>query len=284
MSKKIGFAVSKRKWTYGPIATAVNNTGLVDLIPKGREHLFDRYDLVIVFYNNFPKIQKKHPTPVVWWMNDLREAEELRSAAPNHFDAIFLCQTAALADYAKTFGVPCHYMPQCGIESSCVKGRSITWDIVFLGSTANNAYHHDRNAILETLGKHHRVQLISGEKNTRDQIWIYNQSPFSLSISLPVDGYTSNRLYNILSSGGFALVRHFPGIERLFENHKHLVWFHDATEALEIIRYYTAHPADAQKIREAGRKLYFQKHSARERVLNMQQIMSGAVSDFNGFL
>jgi len=284
MRKKIAFAVSKRKRTYGPIATAMRNTGLVDLIPMSSEHMFDKYEMVIVFYNKFPKIQKKHSTHVVWWMNDLREADELTSSAPIHFDAIFLCQTAAKNQYAATFGVPCHYMPQCGIESSCVKGRPIDWDVVFLGSTANNTYHHDRAAILDTLENNYKVHLISGEKNTRDQVWIYNQTPFSLSISLPVDGYTSNRLYNILSSGGFALVRHFPGIEQLFENHKHLVWFQDPLEALEIIKHYTSHPSDCQKIRAAGRELYYRKHSARERVLNMHKIISGAEADFNGYL
>jgi len=284
MRKKIAFAVSKKKFRYGPIATAVKNTGLVDLIPMNKQHLFDNYELVIFFYNNFPVIHKNHSTPVVWWMNDLREAEELRNSTEVNFDAIFLCQTAALQEYSELFGVPSYYMPQCGIESSCLKGRKIDWDIVFLGSTANNEYHHDRAAILEALSAKYKVHLISGEKNTTDQVWLYNQTPFSLSISLPVAGYTSNRLYNILSSGGFALVRHYPEIEQMFENHKHLVWFHEPDEAVELIQYYSNNRDKCNDIRESGRRLYFQKHSARERVLNMFDIISGTESTFRGFL
>lgn len=284
MRKKIAFAVSKRKLTYGPIATAVKNTGLVDIIPMSRQDLFDNYELVIVFFNKLPIVAKKHSTPVVWWMNDLREAGELRSNVPTFLDAIFLCQTAGQQQYSETFGVPCHYMPQCGIESTCVKGRKIEWDIVFLGSTENNTYHHDRAAILDALSRNHRVHLISGEKNTRDQVWIYNQTPYSLSISLPVAGYTSNRLYNILSSGGFALVRHFPEIEQLFENHKHLVWFNDPLEAAELMDYYAKNPDACQKIREAGRQLYFENHSARERILNMVDIVVGKAGEFRGYL
>ncbi|SHO42565.1 glycosyltransferase family protein [Desulfopila aestuarii] len=284
MRKKIAFAVSKKKFRYGPIATAVKNTGLVDLIPMNKQHLFDNYELVIFFYNKLPMIYKKHSTPVVWWMNDLREAEELKNSADVNFDAIFLCQTEALQQYSDLFGVPSYYMPQCGIESSCLKGRKIDWDVVFLGSTENNEYHHDRAAILEALSRKFKVHLISGEKNTRDQVWLYNQTPFSLSISLPVAGYTSNRLYNILSSGGFALVRHYPEIEQMFENHKHLVWFHEPDEAAELMQYYSNNTDKCKEIRESGRRLYFQKHSARERILNMSDIISGMESTFRGFL
>ena len=284
MRKKIAFVVSKRKFRYGPIATAVKNTGLVDLIPMSKQHLFDNYELVIVFYNKLPIIREKHTTPVVWWMNDLREADELVSSTPTYFDSIFLCQTAGLQQYTETFGVPCYYMPQCGIESSCVKGRTIDWDIVFLGSTENNTYHHDRSAILEALSAKYRVHLISGEKNTNDQVWIYNQTPFSLSVSLPVAGYTSNRLYNILSSGGFALVRYFPEIEQMFENHKHLVWFHEPLEAAELIDFYSKNEKEYGNIRENGRKLYFKKHSSRERILNMFDIIQGREHTFRGYL
>lgn len=284
MRKKIAFVVRKRKLRYGPIATAVKNTGLVNLISMWEQFRFNNYELVILFNNLFPQIKRVHSAPVVWWMNDLRKPEDLKPAPPFNFDAIFLCQKEYLQDYADTFGKPVYYMPQCGIESPCTEGRKIEWDVVFMGSTENNVYHNDRAELLEALSRNFRLKLISGEKNTRDQVWLYNQTPFSVSVSLPIIGYTSNRLYNILSSGGFALVRYFPEIERLFENHKHLVWFHDANEAVELMEYYRKNEGQCRKIRENGRELYFQKHSAQERVLNMYDIMTGKEQEFRGYL
>lgn len=284
MRKKIAFVVRKRKFRYGPIATAVKNTGLVDLISMREQYKFDRYEMVILFNNIFPRIRRKHAVPVVWWMNDLRNPEDLKPTPPYNFDTIFLCQQSARQAYVDAFEKPVYYMPQCGIESCCRKGRAIEWDIVFLGSTENNAYHHDRTELLETLARNYRLRLISGEKNTRDQVWLYNQTPFSLSISLPVTGYTSNRLYNILASGGFAVVRYFPEIERMFENHKHLVWFHDPREAVDLMNHYMKNEEQCRKIRENGRQLYYQKHSARERVLNMYDIVTGMTQDFRGYL
>lgn len=80
------------------------------------------------------------------------------------------------------------------------------------------------------------------------------------------------------------LVRHFPEIEQLFENHKHLVWFNDPLEAAELMDYYAKNPDACQKIREAGRQLYFENHSARERILNMVDIVVGKAGEFRGYL
>lgn len=284
MRKKVAFVVRKRKFRYGPIANAVRNTGLVDLISMGEQYRFDKYEVVILFNNKFPQIKRKHSTPVVWWMNDLRKPKDLQPGPPYNFDKIFLCQKSDKQDYIDTFGAPVHYMPQCGIEVSCKKGRKIDWDIVFIGSTENNIYHNDRAELLKALASNFRLKCINGEKNTCDQVWIYNQTPFSISVSLPVTGYTSNRLYNILSSGGFAVVRYFPEIEQLFENHKHLVWFHDTHEAVEIMKYYSKNEEQCRRIREKGRELYYRKHSARERILNMYDIVMGREHEFRGYL
>jgi len=130
-------------------------------------------------------------------------------------------------------------------------------------------FHENRLSIIREIEKEFTVKVISREGITTDQKWLYNQTPISLSISLPAPGYSSNRLYNILSSEGFALVNWFSGIEAFFENRKHLVWFNSPEEARELTRFYLSHPDERDEIRRAGHQLYLEKHTAASRIDSM---------------
>jgi len=65
--------------------------------------------------------------------------------------------------------------------------------------------------------------------------------------------YFSNRTFLTLASGGFHLTHHVPGLEELFGNHEHLVWYHDDAECEALCRHYLARPAARRRIAEAGR-------------------------------
>jgi len=68
-----------------------------------------------------------------------------------------------------------------------------------------------------------------------------------------VDRYFSNRTFLTLASGGFHLTHYVPGLETMFRNHEHLVWFHSIDECLEMIDHYLARPARRAAIAERGR-------------------------------
>lgn len=62
----------------------------------------------------------------------------------------------------------------------------------------------------------------------------------------------SNRTWFVLGSGGFLLTRYIPGLEKLFANHRHLVWYRDADDAVELARYYVKADAERSKIARQG--------------------------------
>jgi hypothetical protein len=68
-----------------------------------------------------------------------------------------------------------------------------------------------------------------------------------------VDGYFSSRTFLTLAAGGFHLTHYVPGLETMFENHRHLVWFHDDDECLELIRHYLPRGPQRARIARAGR-------------------------------
>jgi hypothetical protein len=70
-----------------------------------------------------------------------------------------------------------------------------------------------------------------------------------------VERYFSNRTFLTLASGGFHLTHYVPGLETMFANHEHLVWFRDDDECLELIDHYLRRPDERRRIAAEGRRL-----------------------------
>ncbi len=281
---KNGIVVKQIKPQYGPIADAIKKTG-IDILGLDDQSNFHLYDNLIVFYNKPPLIVNRPKNKISWWMNDLRLPNQLPDTPTHNFDDIFICHKTYDQQYKSFYKKPLYYIPQCGHSYRLERGRNIEWDVSFLGKViSNKIWHKDRKQLLEIIRDHYKIGIISGEGQTKDQTWIYNQSKYNLAVSFPMIEGTSNRLYNILASQGFALVRYFPGLEKQFENHKHLVWFENAKEAIEIMKHYDKNPELIGNIKRAGHQQYLLKHTAEERINNMFDIMLGNETKFRGYL
>ncbi len=66
--------------------------------------------------------------------------------------------------------------------------------------------------------------------------------------------FTSCRTYHALLGRSFVLIRKFPGIENLFVNGEHLVWFETAAEGVELLHHYLGNAAERERIAEGGRR------------------------------
>jgi spore maturation protein CgeB len=64
--------------------------------------------------------------------------------------------------------------------------------------------------------------------------------------------YFSNRTWLTLGCGGFLLTRYVSGLEELFTNHEHLVWFRSTPEALELIDHYLRRDREREQIARTG--------------------------------
>ncbi|KKL12309.1 hypothetical protein LCGC14_2537050 [marine sediment metagenome] len=96
---------------------------------------------------------------------------------------------------------------------------------------------------------------------------LYRQSKIALGISaFDYDCYTSDRLFRAMGSGVFYLTKYFPGIESMFTNKKHLVWWHDIDECLELIDYYLRHGLEREQIAKRGAEIVSQEHTWDRRI------------------
>lgn len=85
-------------------------------------------------------------------------------------------------------------------------------------------------------------------------------------------GSTSNRTWLSLATGRMFLVTKFAGIEEMFVNRKHLVWYENIQELFELIDYYRRHPSAAVRIGQSGRRLIEKYHTYYHRALELKQM------------
>ena len=250
---------------------------------------FKKYKNIVIFYNKIPPFFELSKSNVAWWMCDLRKPQEIKNPYNNnqiYFDRIFLPHKTYDSLYDSEFNIPTRYLPQMGCESPLEKGRNVDWEMCFLGTVNEKKYwHKGRKEVLDyILNNDINLKLITGEKDTRDQSWIYNQSKYSLAMSFPMVGGSSNRLFNILSSGGFAITKHFPEIELLFKKGVHLEWFEHKEQIVEIVKYYNKNPKKYDKIKLNSLILYHSKHTAKHRMQNALDYLENRTKDFYGYL
>ena len=94
--------------------------------------------------------------------------------------------------------------------------------------------------------------------------------------SFEMDYNTSNRTWITLGCGGFLLTNYQHGLEDIFEKGRHLEWYRDTAECLEMIEYYLQHPEKRKAIAAAG---YEFAHTHRTYDIVMDEIITRIESD-----
>lgn len=88
-----------------------------------------------------------------------------------------------------------------------------------------------------------------------------------------VERYFSNRTFLTLAAGGFHLTHYVPGLEAMFRNHEHLVWFSNDDECLKLLDYYLRRGRHRRRIAEAGRRWTRSRYSMRRQVGRIFRIL-----------
>lgn len=97
---------------------------------------------------------------------------------------------------------------------------------------------------------------------------IYSNSYISISANIfnDIDGYWSNRSYDILASGSCCLMRYVPGIEKHFTHMEHCVYYNTNDEALGLIEWLIHNPEYRNAIAKAGYLHVKENHTFLNRV------------------
>lgn len=86
-----------------------------------------------------------------------------------------------------------------------------------------------------------------------------------------VPGYWSDRVYLTLACGGFFMTAYVDGLEREFENHKHLVWWNGFEEMHALIEHFLPLEAHRRNISLEGQALVQGRDTYDHRIAKMME-------------
>lgn len=166
-----------------------------------------------------------------------------------------------------------HDLPQSVLPRGPINQMGL--DIVFIGSM----YTERRQELFSRLSKYTAFRYFG---KPGQQLWgnEFARVCYGSKIVIgdnfvnDVAGYWSDRVYLTLGCGGFFLTSYVPGLELEFENHRHLVWYHDFDEMCRLIDYYLPRESERRAIALEGYRLVHREHTYDRRIQKMTEELS----------
>ena len=138
------------------------------------------------------------------------------------------------------------------------------YDVSFVGQVGR--WHPYRRHVLNCMTEQ-GIQLNIFKVPHEKAAEIYAQSLINLNISL--NGDLNLRVFEVLSSGGFLLTDRLcseSGLELLFRDGEHFVYFRDEKDLVDKIKYFLRHPDEAKEIAKNGYEEYKRNHTPEKKI------------------
>jgi len=226
---------------------------------------------------------KRIGTKTIFWFTDPDESWNMDLGGI--LDFMFLSNTGQIEKYKKAFNIENIYFMAQPCTPSIMHHCNLPeiYDIGFTGALSRASLHDTRREVLKDLSKKYNVAVRNNVRNNVSEFYSQAKIIFGAS-NFKYELYTSNRIFVAMSCAAAYLTNKFQGIERLFENRKHVLWFDDYREARPMVDYYLKHDSERRKIGENAARLAHSKHTYRERLKNIFDIVEGRTDSFYGFL
>ena len=224
----------------------------------------------------------------------------------NLVDHLFITANGLVDDY-EYWGVNCHWLLE-GVNSVSHYRKddqldNFMVDVAFVGTPDMHRnelllkIHQNNNINLGIWGGLYGPPYFGLDNYVWDDVLPYNNSTINgveypilcanakivlgMNIYNDIYQYFSNRNLFTLGCGGFLLTHYVPGLEQLFQNHKHLVWYESYDEAVDLIKYYL-NPKREEKIKQIRSNAFYFAHdnfSMTQQLQKMFDICEIAVND-----
>lgn len=278
--------------TLKPHVSTSNELTLVEKIKNFRPTdiwILSYSSLQFLLNNGDALKEMTHDGNIIYWTGDLAPELKTNTLLGSLIDYVFLNDSQTIDLYKNKWSVNnVYYMPHGTIPSSFYPvNKYQKKEIGFLGrrQTIQNRY-DNRNYILDQFKNNTTFIESDSIVELEAMHHFYQECKIALGISWNNKAllYTSDRIYNILGSGCFCLHEYFLGIEKLFQDNKHLRWFTDIKEGLSLAKYYLQHDDEREKIAKDGYLLVKNNHSYCNRIENIFDIIHNKTNIFYGFL
>jgi hypothetical protein len=148
------------------------------------------------------------------------------------YDNVFLCAEGLVEKWKEKYKTNVHWLPQATIQQPVIpEGKG--YHLVHIGDLTSHI-HVNRKRIADQLNPK-QINEVDREKRAKvvSEMWgVYSNSDFSLAVSPEVKGYTSDRIYHIMGSGGCLLSYDPGGLDHL---KRYGLWFKTVEEAKRLL-------------------------------------------------
>jgi hypothetical protein len=171
-----------------------------------------------------------------------------------------------------------HYLPAGVYDKECyIEPTKPKHDLIFVGSKKYHQEWQYRPQLIDWLSTTYKKSFEhygnGGIKSLRGSELnaLYSSSKVvvgdTLCIGFKYPDYWSDRVYETLGRGGFLIHPYVSGMEREFEDKRHLVFYEygNFKQLKELIDYYLEHDKEREEIRKAGHELVKQNYTYKNR-------------------
>ena len=212
------------------------------------------------------------------WLGLNRQKDLHRDPVYQHIQHFFTVDSRMADYFNKKTQVTGHYLPAGVYDKECTyKPAELTHDVIFVGSKTYHTEWPYRPRLIKFLEQTYRDKFKlygrDGIKTVRGQELndLYASTKVVVGDTLCPEfkypDYWSDRIYETLGRGGFLIHPYIPGLEREFEDKKHVVFYQykNWEQLEELINYYLENDKEREAIRKAGHELVKKKYTYKNR-------------------
>jgi hypothetical protein len=216
----------------------------------------------------FPQGIEKLPFPTAAYFTDLPYNLNRRLLLAPFFDYLFLAHRKYVDVFRKNhpqvFWLPFACDPE--IHRRYAEEEK-TYDVAYVGGAGG-----ERGRILANLARQFRMNEYQKPCDPQEMAKIYSRA--KIVFNKPERGELNMRPFEALSCGSLLVTeRNSEGLEELFKNREHCVFYDSPAELVAVIQYYLGHEEQRSHIAQAGRQQCILNHTYFNRVQSVSEAL-----------
>lgn len=249
-------------------------TEVLHAIPEGDHRRWGKVDLFIWPDHGEDALGMTDyvcPKPNAYWVSDSHLGMEYRLEKAKEFDYVFVCIPEHIDKFKEAVGHDrVYHLPHAG-EPTCYKYSPTIkkYDVCFIGHLPTD----ERVDLLDRLFKEF-PDFYFGQRFFEEASDIYNKS--KLVFNHCISKEANMRVFEGTLSGSAVVCSYSKNVEDLGYSHgKNIIFYHDADDMVEKVRYYLEHEDEREAIAKAGREHTLGNHTYLHRAKTIIDTVKG---------
>jgi len=178
-------------------------------------------------------VRKKVGTRVFYHLGDARTVPRYAGDISMAVDGCLVNQTN-LTPFEEIWKVPCYHWPYAAFKQARIAGKVKEFEhpLIFTGRLSDKGIHRNRTIFIRELQRLMPVKVYPDEKYPDTKLLTAEIAASATAIlgvcaGYDIPGYADVRPYQYPGAGGVLFQRYYLGLEEIFLDGKHMIFFYD---------------------------------------------------------